>query len=191
MSKILIVYGTTQGQTGRIAMHLKKEFMRASHVVDLFDSRKVSSSLNLNNYDAILVGASVHAGGYQRVLKKWVKDHRQELNFTPSAFFSVCLGILQKQDSVQKEEVRIVEKFLAECNWQPAKRIIFAGALPYTEYNPLLRWWMKRIAKKAGGDTDTSKDYEYTNWNDVNQFARDFSKDFHLIAHREKNRMEV
>ena len=34
---------------------------------------------------------------------------------------------------------------------------------------------MKRIAKKEGADTDTSRDYEYTDWDAVAEFAKDFS----------------
>ena len=34
---------------------------------------------------------------------------------------------------------------------------------------------MKRIVAKAHGDTDTSRDYEYTEWNDIRQFANDFA----------------
>jgi menaquinone-dependent protoporphyrinogen oxidase len=33
---------------------------------------------------------------------------------------------------------------------------------------------MKRIVQKAGGDTDTSRDYEYTDWNDRRAFAEQF-----------------
>ena len=34
---------------------------------------------------------------------------------------------------------------------------------------------MRRIARKAGGDTDWSHDYEYTDWARVEDFARAFS----------------
>jgi menaquinone-dependent protoporphyrinogen oxidase len=30
---------------------------------------------------------------------------------------------------------------------------------------------MRRIAAKEGGDTDTSRDYEYTDWPAVDRFA--------------------
>jgi menaquinone-dependent protoporphyrinogen oxidase len=30
---------------------------------------------------------------------------------------------------------------------------------------------MKRIARKQGGPTDTSRDYEFTNWDDVARLA--------------------
>ncbi len=51
-----------------------------------------------------------------------------------------------------------------------------AGALLYTKYNLLMRWIMKRIAAKAGGATDTSRDYDYTDWTDLEVFAGDFGK---------------
>ncbi len=42
---------------------------------------------------------------------------------------------------------------------------------------------MRRIARKAGGDTDTSKDYEYTDWNDVRGFADRFSSRLAVNTH--------
>ena len=51
-----------------------------------------------------------------------------------------------------------------------------AGALPYTKYGWLKKWIMRRIVAKAGGDTDTTRDYEYTDWNDVREFARAFAQ---------------
>ena len=47
-----------------------------------------------------------------------------------------------------------------------------AGALPYSKYSWWKRWMMRRIVAKAGGDTDTSRDYEYTDWNDLSEFVR-------------------
>ena len=34
---------------------------------------------------------------------------------------------------------------------------------------------MRRAAKRAGGDTDVSRDYEYTDWALVEQFASEFA----------------
>ena len=52
-----------------------------------------------------------------------------------------------------------------------------AGALPYTRYNFLVRFVMRRISKAEGGDTDTSRDYEYTDWAAVDRFAVEFVED--------------
>jgi menaquinone-dependent protoporphyrinogen oxidase len=34
---------------------------------------------------------------------------------------------------------------------------------------------MRRISRKEGGDTDTSRDYEYTDWAAVDRFAAEFA----------------
>jgi menaquinone-dependent protoporphyrinogen oxidase len=51
-----------------------------------------------------------------------------------------------------------------------------AGALLYTRYNLFKRWLMKRIVAQQGGDTDTSKDYDYTDWADLRAFANEFRR---------------
>jgi menaquinone-dependent protoporphyrinogen oxidase len=68
----------------------------------------------------------------------------------------------------------VVNKFIAETGWRPRRIELVAGALPYTKYNFLVRYVMKRISAKEGGDTDTSRDYEYTDWNAVDRFAVEF-----------------
>ena len=89
---------------------------------------------------------------------------------------SVCLGILQADPQVQQELGKIVDRFFAATEWRPTVIKPVAGALLYTHYNWIKRWVMKRIVRKAGGDTDTSRDYEYTDWNDLRKFAEQFAQ---------------
>jgi menaquinone-dependent protoporphyrinogen oxidase len=35
---------------------------------------------------------------------------------------------------------------------------------------------MKRIEAKGGGDTDTTRDFEYTDWDDVRAFGQEFAR---------------
>jgi hypothetical protein len=53
-----------------------------------------------------------------------------------------------------------------------------AGALLYSKYNPLVRFVMKRIAKEAGAATDTSRDYEYTDWVGLDRFVVELAEAF-------------
>jgi menaquinone-dependent protoporphyrinogen oxidase len=38
---------------------------------------------------------------------------------------------------------------------------------------------MKRIARKEGAPTDTSRDYELTNWEEVDKLAREMARNIH------------
>ncbi len=49
---------------------------------------------------------------------------------------------------------------------------MIAGALMYSKYPGPLKWVMRRIARQAGEDTDMSHDCEYTNWQQVADYAR-------------------
>jgi menaquinone-dependent protoporphyrinogen oxidase len=106
-----------------------------------------------------------------------VRTHAEALNVRPTAFLPVCLGVLEANPMTHLELEGIVKRFLDATGWRPASRHYVAGATPYTRYNFIKRWMIKRIVAKGGGDTDTSRDVEYTDWNDLREFTRAFLKD--------------
>jgi menaquinone-dependent protoporphyrinogen oxidase len=73
------------------------------------------------------------------------------------------------------EAANYVDTLLEETDWHPDRIGLFGGALRYSKYGFLKRLMMKRIAKGATGDVDTSQDYEYTDWAEVDAFASDFA----------------
>ena len=67
----------------------------------------------------------------------------------------------------------MIDTFLTDTGWRPSKIRAVAGALMYSKYNLLLRLIMKRIARQAGGDTDTTRDYDYTDYKSLDDFVSD------------------
>jgi menaquinone-dependent protoporphyrinogen oxidase len=171
---MLVLYGTTDGHTARVARAIGETLHARGAEVDVV--RATRSDPNPDDYSAIVVAASVHAGGYQRPIRKWVRTYVASLANKPTAFVTVCLGILQHDQAVQQEVATIVNRFLIESGWRPTMKKVVAGALLYRRYNWIKRWVMKRIVAKAGGDTDTSRDYEYTDWRDLQTFAEQFAQ---------------
>jgi menaquinone-dependent protoporphyrinogen oxidase len=129
----------------------------------------------------VIVAASVHVGGFQRAVIRWARSHAQSLRDKPTAFLAVCLGVLQKDLAVQRELVAVVNRFEARTGWKASRVKLVAGALKYTRYGWLKRMLMRRIAGKAGGDTDVSRDYEYTDWTDLREFAEAFLTPWHQV----------
>jgi menaquinone-dependent protoporphyrinogen oxidase len=175
MTHILIVYGTTDGHTRKIA-HVLAENLRAHCCsVDTVDAASPRWRLSPERYDGVIVAASVHIGDYQRAVARWARVHAPMLNLMPTAFLSVCLAVLERGVKPRQEILRIMRRFLVRNGWRPTITKMVAGALPYTRYGWLKRMMMKRIVAKAGGDTDTTRDFEYTDWNDLRDFTRDFA----------------
>jgi menaquinone-dependent protoporphyrinogen oxidase len=173
MSKILIAYGTSEGQTAKIAEQLAGFIRTRGH--DAFTTDIARGAPAPAGYGAVIVGASVHQGKHQRWVTDYVRRNRPALEYLPSAFFSVSLAI---QDGTAKGRIEAegyVETFVKETGWSPNQVGLFAGALLYTKYNFFLRWIMRRIARSKGSrDLDTRRDYVYTGIDAVERFAEQF-----------------
>jgi menaquinone-dependent protoporphyrinogen oxidase len=175
MPRILIVYGTTDGQTAKICYFIASEMMRVGAEVDLVEAG--TRSVEPAGHDAVVVAASVHAQGHQRSIIRWAHAHAAGLATLPNAFISVCLGVLQKDPKARRDLDRIQQRFEEQTGWRPNQVKDVAGALKYTKYGWLKRMVMRYIARRAGGSTDTSRDYEYTDWVDLKEFAWKFVGD--------------
>lgn len=175
MSRALIVYGTTDGHTRMVAQAVAETLDAAGVHTDVIEAGTLEPTVQ--DYSAIIVAASVHAGRYQKRVTRWVRAHAAAFGNRPTAFISVSLGVLQKSDPKVAVEVdAIVMRFLEATGWQPTVIKQVAGALLYTRYNIFKRWIMRRIVSKAGGDTDVSRDYDYTDWTDLRVFAVEFRR---------------
>jgi len=173
MSSVLVVYATRDGQTRKIAERIATVLRVHRHVVELLDAAQ-SREVDLSRFDAVFIGSPVRAQGYLRPVVRFIRSHRTELERVPALFFSVGLAVLSKSGKGEAQTMEIVRRLVADTGWHPARVELIAGALPYTRYNFLVRFVMRRIARKEGGETDTSRDYEYTDWAAVDRCAVEF-----------------
>ena len=171
--KLLILYGTTEGQTRKIAHFMEALLHNAEHQITIADT--TANPPSPKEYDAVLIGSSIHMHKYQSAVNHYIKKYADELNLIPGAFFSVSLAAASGMEDEHLEVQKITNDFLKQTGWKPMMTTQIAGALKYTEYDYFKRLIMKLISKKEGGATDTSQDYEYTNWDEVIQFINEFA----------------
>ena len=169
--KTLVLYSSHDGQTKAIASSIASTLSETLEcdVMDL----ALSMDINLANYQSVVIGASVRYGHFQRSLYKFTKQNVAQLNTMPSAFFAVNLTA-RKPEKRTPQTNAYTRKFLLASPWQPKQCAVFAGALRYPRYGWLDKAMIKLIMKMTGGETDTSKEVEYTDWQDVTRFAKDF-----------------
>lgn len=180
MAHILVLYSTSDGQTRKIASFVAEQLREKAHSVDVMDVSAFEGSLVTDGYDGVIVGASVHSGQHQAAARSFAQRHRNVLRRRPSAFFSVSLAVLD--DEHHEEADRYVSDFLAETGWSPDEVATVAGALRYTQYGFLKRFLMKQISKRSGRPTDTSRDFEFTDWKQVARFADRFRQQVESAA---------
>jgi menaquinone-dependent protoporphyrinogen oxidase len=184
MSRLLIIYGTTDGQTAKIARAVAQTWRDNGSTADVILADKAGPLLKPEEYDGIVVAASLHAGGYQRSVRHWVRNHAAALTDKPTVFLSVCLGVLQDDAKVRDDLDRLARGFFKDTGWTPTMTKMVAGALPYSRYGWLKRRIMRRMTRQAGMETDIRQDYEFTDWKDLALFAKGFLWTAKLCAPR-------
>lgn len=174
MVSFLIVYGTGEGQTAKVATRIDNALTNRGHDATATNAEEIPADLVVDDFDAILVGASIHRGEHQPAIREFVTSNRDALMSKPTAFFQISLSSASEEGRAQA--AGYVEEFIDETNWHPNRIGLFGGALRYSEYGFLKRLMMKQIAKRAISDmpeADESGDIEFTDWVEVEAFAAD------------------
>lgn len=162
--KTLVVFATTEGHTRKIAEQVS-EWLRLRG----FESETVECSNrlrhhDLRSYDAVVLAGSLHVGKHQESLVNYVIRHSDDLEHVPTWFISASATASKTDLLSVKKANDCIEAFIEESGFRPTMCTPIGGALLYTRYNMVLRWALKKIAEKEGGPTDTSRDYELTDW---------------------------
>jgi len=174
MASFLVLYSTGEGQTSKVTDSVVDALAARGHAVEAVDVES-SSNITVDVFDAVVVGSSVHVGKHTDSVRDFVGDNIEVLDGLPTAFFQLSLSSAADDEERRAEAAGYVEDFLEETGWTPDRVALFGGALRYSKYGFLKRLTMKRIAKDATGDTDASRDYEYTDWDEVEDFTNDFA----------------
>jgi menaquinone-dependent protoporphyrinogen oxidase len=171
---ILILHASKEGQTEKIAQYIAEAIGNHGHQATVMPAKHLTKDFATDTYDAVIIGGPIYIGSYPSYLEKFVATHHDWLNRIPSAFFTVCMAIHSKNTKEQEQAGSFGSKFSSKNNWHPIMMETFAGAIKYTQYGFITRMIMRNIAKKEGGDTDTSRDHEYTDWDAVTRFTEQF-----------------
>ena len=165
MKKILLTYSTVDGHTKTICEKILS-YSETSQV----DILPIDSSINIKDYDTVVIGASIRYGKYREEIFEFIKENEELLNSKDNAFFSVNV-VARKENKNKPETNPYLIKFLNKISWQPKILDVFAGKIEYPKYKFLDKYAIKFIMWITKGPTDTSKVYEFTDWNRVKSFA--------------------
>jgi menaquinone-dependent protoporphyrinogen oxidase len=198
--RVGVFYATREGQTRRVALRVAADLRERGFDADLQDVQH-TAAIDFDDYAAAVLAASVHAGSHETEMVRFVKGHRAGLERLPTVFLSVTLSEAgaEKPDATPAQHAqfvadvdKMVDKFFEDTQWRPKHVKPVAGALLYTQYNFLVRFLMKRIARKAGAATDTSRDYEYTNWAALDSFVDEWAQELRASeAAQDRSRMHA
>ena len=176
MSKnAILIYSSIDGQTFKISEYLREKCKTSLP----FEMKPISEAKNmsLNEYEIIIIGASIRYGKHSSEIAKLVKNNLEAFNNKKTAFFSVN-AVARKPGKDLSSNNPYVIKFLNKTKWKPNIAAVFAGKIDYPKYKFFERMIIRFIMFITKGPTDTSKSYEFTDWLKVDEFASELNKKF-------------
>jgi menaquinone-dependent protoporphyrinogen oxidase len=170
MSKILIIYSTTDGQTRKISQRLQQVIEQQGHQVTVAPVED-ASRLDLEAFDKIVIGASIRYGKHSPLITSFIEKNRAILESRPNAFFSVNV-VARKPEKSRPEANPYLQKFLRRISWHPRELAVFAGKIDYPSYRPIDRFMIRLIMWMTKGPTDPAAVIEFTDWQQVDSFGK-------------------
>ena len=169
---ILLTFQTHEGQTERIAGRIERDLVERGFDVELV---KVADAPDPTGYQAVAIGAPVRFERHGRPITRFLRRHADALSEVPTALFQVSMtSACTDQKHVAKAD-ELVRRLLDRTGVQIDVVAKFAGSLRYSQYGWVTSRIMRAIAEREGHATDTSRDYEYTDWHAVDRFAEDIA----------------
>lgn len=169
---VLIVHASRFGQGVAIAEALARRLEPAGWTSRLARVQDVLEA-GVAGHRAVVVVASIRYGHFDRAVHALVARHAPALGQAASVFVSVNLTA-RKPDKRTPQTNAYTRKFLAfsaRHGWRPDLCEVVAGALRYPRYGWFDRRMIQFIMRLTGGETDTSREVEYTDWAQVEVLA--------------------
>lgn len=170
--KVLIAYGSTEGQTKKIVKAVAKQIRGLGHEVAMFDTSGLMGDLRPAAFERIIIAGSVHVERHQETMELFVRSHLEELHSKPALFISVSLAAAFDDGMVDAKGY--VDGFAKKTGWAPKTALLVAGAVRHGEYGYYEEHIFEHVVIKDRSLDDPSKDHEFTDWDvlakDVNGF---------------------
>lgn len=135
--KTLIVYATHHGNAQKIAHKLAGEFGPEAVVEPV---RNITS-IDLDDYENVIIGCSIHAGRIQREIKTFTKKYQDRLLQKRLGLF-IC-----HMDEIDKARTHLENNFPPAILEKAVAKGFFGGEFNFDKMNFIERAIVKKVAK--------------------------------------------
>jgi len=154
-----IIFATKHGCTEKCSQKLANELKDNTTILNLESAKEI----DLNHFDVLVLGGSIHAGTINRSLKKFIEKNLNQLIEKKVGLFLCCMEegekALEQFNNAFPEELRKISKANG----------FFGGAFDFEQMN----FFEKAIIKKIANIEDS---YSKINYQNISAFALELSK---------------
>ncbi|WP_210364183.1 flavodoxin domain-containing protein [Bacillus sp. REN3] len=158
--KCLIVFCSTHGTTAKAA-HLLRKQIEGDVVVLNLQRTKLYSDLEF--FDAVIIGGSIHAGSIQGKVKRFMKENMDILERKNVGLFLCCMR------EGQEAHAQFDHAFPERLRETAIAKGLFGGEFIFSKMN----FFEKMVVKNVSG---VNQDQSTLDLESISEFARTFNK---------------
>lgn len=181
--EILLVYASRYGQTRMIATRIADVVEQEGGRVHPWNVDGIAAAVDLRAFDVVVLAGAVMWGRHARRLRRFISRNLALLSTVRSILVSVSNAACSAEGRPFAEEY--AQRLFRETGWQPDSFVLFGGGTTFTKYGFFTRLVMTRVERDHGRGTDRTRDYDYTDWEAVDAFARSLAHDKERVASSE------
>jgi menaquinone-dependent protoporphyrinogen oxidase len=159
--KILILYGTVEGQTGKIAKFVADELKRLGHEA-LRANVEDTAELSFDGIDAVILAAPVHQRRHPRDFEALVSARKADLDARKTMMLSVSLSAAFPEGREEAGEYLLEMKM--RTGWKPDTEVLVAGAVRTSQYDYFAMQVVRFVVMRNRDYDDSADEHEFTDW---------------------------
>ena len=158
--KVLVLFASIEGQTGKIARFVSDKISSLGHEVTLEDAND-ASALSFDGIDAVVLAASVHQRRHPRSFEALLAGFRDPLAALPTLLLSVSLSAAFPEG--HEEAGDYVTEMSMRTKFKPKDVALVAGAVRVTEYDYFAQQVLRHVVLRDR-PYDGAEEQEFTDW---------------------------
>jgi menaquinone-dependent protoporphyrinogen oxidase len=160
--KVLILFATIEGQTGKIARFAEQEIRKAGGEAELVDVAEKSTPLSFDGIDAVVLAAPVHERRHPERFEAILATHRSELSERPTLLLSVSLSAAFPEGLEEAKEY--IEELKMRTSCAPSAELAVAGAVRTERYDYYATQVLRYVVLRGHDYDPSAASHEFTDW---------------------------
>jgi menaquinone-dependent protoporphyrinogen oxidase len=159
--KVLVIYATVDGQTGKIARFILDEVNKLGHKAVLIDADD-QSEISFAGADAVILAASVHQRRHPKNFETFLAEHKADLEKQKTLLMSVSLSAAFPEGLEEAGEYVIEMKM--RTGFTSDAELLVGGAIRSNDYDYFAKQVVRHVVLRNRPYDPNEGEHEFTDW---------------------------
>jgi len=159
--KILIIFGSIEGQTGKIAQVIAQDLTAWGHEVLIKDT-DAPDQIRFAGVDAVVLAGSVHERRHPKNFEASLIAHQEELAARKTLLLSISLNAAFPEG--RAEALEYVTDMTMRTKLSPDQTVLVAGAVRSAQYDYFATQVLRHVVLRDHPAEAAQGPHEFTDW---------------------------